>query len=243
MNLLLLRPHDLESSDHAVVTDERCDHVRKILKAAPGDRLRVGMLNGTLGWATIRELTRARLVLELDELVEDPPPPLDVELVLALPRPKFVGRIFQAATAIGVKRIVLAQTARVEKSFWHSSVLEPGAIERHLVLGLEQARDTVLPAVELVRSWRDLIGQLEGRDAGRRLLLAHAEAPAPFPRGPVGPATLLVGPEGGLVEREIGQLTHLGAEPVTLGTRALRVETAVAVLLGRLVPDAEASRQ
>jgi RsmE family RNA methyltransferase len=49
-----------------------------------------------------------------------------------------------------------------------------------------------------------------------------------------GPVTLAIGPEGGFIDQEIGSLTGAGFRPVHLGSRILRVETAVAALAGRL---------
>ena len=153
MNLLLLEDRDLDlvagTDRRAVVAGERLLHVRKVLRAEVGDTLEVGRLDGGIGRGRIVELSRERVVLELGPLDHEPPAPLPVTLVLALPRPKFVGRILQSATAMGVKRILLVHTARVEKSYWQSSVMRPGALRRHLMLGLAQgaghgvARDRV----------------------------------------------------------------------------------------------------
>jgi RsmE family RNA methyltransferase len=235
MNLLLLRPADLDDSGRAEIRDSRVEHVRRILRAKVGDTLRVGLLGGTLGEATIESIERGRLVLHPDWR-DQPPPPLPTVLVLALPRPKFLGRILQSATEAGVKEIVLLATRRVQKSYWSSSLLEPSAIERHLILGLEQARDTVLPRVGFERRFR---GFVEHRlppllEAGA-VLVADSDAPDPFPVGAGGIAAVLVGPEGGLLEHEIVALRDAGARRASLGPRALRVETAVSALLGRLL--------
>ena len=166
MNLLLLEDSDFDPAAgpgvRAVVRGERLRHVRKVLRAKVGDTLEVGRLGGGIGRGRIAELDRERVVLEPGPLDRKPPPPLPVTLVLALPRPKFVGRILQAAAAMGVKRILLVQTARVEKSYWRSSVMRPESLRRHLMLGLAQARDTVLPEIECLSGRRELIETLPG---------------------------------------------------------------------------------
>ena len=46
--------------------------------------------------------------------------------------------------------------------------------------------------------------------------------------------TLAIGPEGGRIPYEIDLLAKAGLQPVQLGARILRVETAVTALLARL---------
>ncbi|MXW01820.1 MAG: 16S rRNA (uracil(1498)-N(3))-methyltransferase [Holophagales bacterium] len=239
MNLLLLEGADFEqaagSGARAVVSGERLKHVRKVLRAEVGDTLEVGRLGGGIGRGRIVELGRERVVLELGPLDGELPAPLPVTLVLALPRPKFVSRILQAAAAMGVKRILLVHTARVEKSYWQSSVMQPEALRRHLMLGLAQARDTVLPEIECLRGPRDLTEALPGLvQDHEQVLVADAAGDEPCPLGVDGPAALLVGPEGGFLDEELASLRHAGASVVSLGPRALRVEHAVVALLSRL---------
>lgn len=239
MNLLLLEDADFDrtagSGARAVVTGERLKHVRKVLRAKVGDTLEVGRLGGGMGRGRIVDVSRERVVLELGPLDREPPAPLPVTLVLALPRPKFVGRILQAAAAMGVKRILLVHTARVEKSYWQSSVMQPESLRRHLMLGLAQARDTVLPEIECLRGPRDLADALPGLvQDHEQVLVADAVGAEPCPLGVDVPTALLVGPEGGFLDGELALYRHAGATVVNLGPRALRVEHAVVALLSRL---------
>ena len=139
-----------------------------------------------------------------------------------------------AAASLGVDRIVLVNAARVEKSYFESRALAPDSILDLLVAGLEQARDTRLPEVLVRERFRpfveDELGEL-WRDSAK--LLAHpAAATGP---GPVrGRAAIAIGPEGGWVPFEIELLQARGFTPFTLGPRTLRVEVAVAYVLGGL---------
>jgi RsmE family RNA methyltransferase len=121
----------------------------------------------------------------------------------------------------------------VEKSFWGSHALRDAAMGEQLRLGLEQARDTVLPTVEPRRKLRPFVED-ELRAWGGRKLLAHPEPGARAATWSPEATTVVVGPEGGFVPFEVDLLRAAGCEAVGLGARILRVETAVVALLGRL---------
>ncbi len=236
MNLILLEASDFRSERLVRLRDRRLEHVRDVHRARPGDVLRVGLLGGRIGTGRVLALDREALELEVS-LDREPPPPSSVRLVVALPRPPSLRKLLQQASALGVKEFWLIHSERVEKSYWQSHGLAPAALRRQLLLGLEQARDTILPRVELRRRLapfaREELPKLLDRSRG---LVAHPEAERPCPRALPGPITLIVGPEGGFLPHEIELLCEQGAEPVAIGERILRVETAVVALLARLAP-------
>lgn len=235
MNLILLLPEDLDASGkRARLRGRRLAHVANIQGAEVGDVLPVGLLNGPLGTGRVVQLSDT-LDLEVD-LAAPPPPPLRATLILALPRPLILKRALHAATTLGVKKIVLLAARRVERSFWQSKALRPEAVREQLILGLEQARDTVLPEVALAPHFRPFVeGELPELVQGTLGLVAHPGAPAPCPRGPLEqPLTLAIGPEGGFNDFEVEKLAAAGLAPVQIGERILRVDAAVSALLGRL---------
>jgi len=236
VNLILLGPEDFVSATRVRLSDRRLAHVRDVHRAGPGDTLRVGRVDGELGTGRVLSLDQGALELEV-ALDTAPPSPSPVRLLLALPRPPSLRKVLQQATALGVKEFWLLHSRRVEKSFWQSHGLEPDALRRQLLLGLEQAGDTIVPRIELRRSFRPFVeDELPALLSGSRGLVAHPESPRPCPRALAGPVTLIVGPEGGFRSHEIDLLAAQGVEPVGLGERVLRVETAVVALLARLAP-------
>ncbi len=153
MNLILLSPEDLETGQLARVRDpRRLAHLRDVHRARVGDTLTLGIENGLLGRGTLLEHRDDEALFDVSGLGEAPPPALPVHLVLALPRPRMLARSLEHATALGVKSLTLLNTRRVEKSYWQSPELGADKIHRHLVLGLEQARDTRLPEVTLAKA-------------------------------------------------------------------------------------------
>lgn len=233
MNLVLLEPGELDGGG-AVVRGSRARHIAEVHRAEAGRRLRVGVLGGRVGSGVVTRVHGDEVELEV-VLDADPPPPLPCTLVLALPRPKVLRRVLGAAAAFGVKRIALFGALRVEKSYWQSPLASDDAIGEELRRGLEQGCDTVLPLVTRHRRFRPFVeDELPGLAAGSRALVAHPRAERPCPRAADGPVTLVVGPEGGFVDFELGLLEAAGCTRVSLGERPLRVEHAVAALLGRL---------
>jgi len=234
MNLILLFDEDFVSPQRVRIEGRRLQHVLSVHRASAGDELRVGLVNAQMGAGVITSLTSEVLEMEV-RLDQPPPPPLPVRLLLALPRPKSLKRVLQAATAMGVKQIVLMAAWRVEKSFWDSPVLQQDALREQMVLGLEQARDTVLPEVTLRRRFKPFVeDDVPNLVRGIRALVAHPPAPQLCPRSVRGPVTLAVGPEGGFIPYEVDLLQAHGFEAVSLGARSLRVEHAVPALLARL---------
>jgi len=235
MNLILLFADDfIDAAGRVRLRGRRLEHLRSVHRAEVGTTLRVGLLNGQLGTGCVTSLSAD--TVEMDVTLDQPPPAAPpVTLLLALPRPKALKRVLQAVTAMGVKQVVLINAWRVEKSFWESPVLAPQAVREQLILGLEQARDTVLPEVLLRPRFKPFVeDELPALSRGTRMLVAHPEAASPCPRDVRQPVTLAVGPEGGFIAYEVELLQVQGFEAVSLGARVLRVEQAVPALLARL---------
>jgi 16S rRNA (uracil1498-N3)-methyltransferase len=248
MNLIVLEPADFVSDSLARLVDRRLVHARKHLGTRVGDRLRVGLLDEgdgplapNLGHGEVLRCDAEVLELRV-ELGQLPPPPSSITLALALPRPPTIEKVLQQGTALGIKRFLFFHSRRVEKSYWTSSLLEPAALRRQLLLGLEQCVDTVLPRIEFHQKFRPFVeDRLAPLRATGPVLVADPEAEQPCPRALAGPLCLVLGPEGGFVPFERERFAALGDLGVSLGPRILRVETAAVALLARLAPDGDAA--
>jgi RsmE family RNA methyltransferase len=230
LNLLLLDPGDLDG-ERARVGGRRARHVVEVLRAAAGDRIAVGLVGGATGEAEVLSASVEEVLLAV-QLGASPPPRSPVSLVLALPRPKILRKVLQASAAMGIARIALVGTYRVEKSYFGSPLLAPAALEVELRLGLEQGRDTVLPVVTLHRFFKPFVEDdldLAFPAEGAARLLAHPHAPGPIDalpgRSPA--AVVAIGPEGGFTPYEAETLASRGFAPFSLGPRPLRVDVAV----------------
>jgi RsmE family RNA methyltransferase len=239
MNLVLLDDHELSSDGQAVLRGARARHIQQVHRASVGDTLRVGLVGGLIGEGVVTAIAPDEVAVSV-RLSERPPAPLRIDLLLAMPRPKMLRRILAAVTSMGVKRLVLVNSARVEKSYFDSPLIAPPAIDAELRLGLSQARDTMLPQVIIERRFRPFVEDHARAfwSAPNRCLVAHPEAErdlrAVLPTPTTDPMVVAIGPEGGWVPFEVALLEAHGFERVTAGPRLLRVDTAVPFLIGQL---------
>ena len=245
MNILLIEQSEMVG--HRVqLQGRRAEHLVKVLRSQIGDTVRVGVIDGALGRAEIVALKSgypftAELLVELAGVC---PPMPQIDLLLALPRPIMLRRILSQATALGVGKITLVNANRVEKSFWSAQLMEEEGWREHLLHGLEQGVDTRVPQVELQRRFRHYVEDiLPGRvNEYSHCLLAHPGAQMGLSAAVTslpGRMLLAIGPEGGWVEYEVRQLMAAGCIPFTMGSRILKVDTAVIALHSRLTFLAE----
>lgn len=234
MNLVLLFDDDFVSDGQVRLTGRRLEHIRNVHRASAGDELVVGVAGGRMGTGRVLSAGPEGVDIAVN-LERDPPPPREITLVIALPRPKVLNRVIASASSMGVKRVYLINSWRVEKSYWKSPRLSESNLRQQAILGLEQARDTMLPRIEMRRLFRPFVeDELPAIIAGSTALVAHPYAAEECPRNVASPVTLAIGPEGGFIAAEVESLTRVGLRPVTIGERILRVETAVAYVLGQL---------
>lgn len=234
MNLALLFDDDFIAPDRARLTGRRLAHLHSVLRVEAGDRIPVGKLNGDIGTGELLRLTDTEADLRVT-LDQSAPPALPLTLILAMPRPKMFRRVLQTCATLGVKDLWLINSYKVEKSFWQTPWLSEDNLRENLTLGLEQARDTVMPRVHIRKLFKPFVeDELPSLLAGKRALVAHPGTDTPCPTHVDQPTALCIGPEGGFTPYEVGKLEEAGCEPVHLGPRILRVETAVPVLVSRL---------
>ncbi len=236
MNLILLNKTDfIEDTERAHIQDYRLDHIRNVNKPSVGDELRVGLLNGNIGCGRITRIEEGRI--EMDVVLDrEPPAPLQLTLISAMVRPRVFKRIISQVAAMGIKKIIIINSYRVEKSFWKSPVLEEESLNKYLIRGLEQGQDTIVPEVLLRPLFKPFVeDELPDIIKGTHPFVAHPYAAEQCPYNIGSPVTLAVGPEGGFIPYEVEKLIECGFTAVHLGERTLHVESAISGLISKLM--------
>lgn len=234
MNLVLLEERDCVDASCVTLTDTRADHLLNVLRVTPGQTVRVGLLEGPFGRGTVEAAGNGRVTMRCAFEKETPPRPR-VDVLLALPRPKVMQRLWAQLAALGVGRIILTNASRVERDYFDTHVLTEACYRPLLVEGLQQARDTRLPLVSIHRQFKILVEdhldelfpsgvRLVADPGGTRSItsaLANCNERV----------LIAIGSEGGWNDFELKMLVAHGFLPVGLGPRTLRVDTACTALL------------
>ena len=235
MNLILLEPYEVSDTGQVRLSDVRANHVINVLKAAPGHHVRVGILDGPHGTGTVQSIVDTTVELRCTFDATIPPRPR-VDLLLALPRPKVMRRLWAQIAAMGVGQIVLSNAERVERHYFDTHVLTPECYRPLLIEGLQQARDTRLPNVSIHRRFKVLIeDELDALFPTGRRVVADPNADRP-PLSVVRKSheeriLLAIGPEGGWNDFELDLFSARGFQRIGLGPRTLRTDTACVALL------------
>jgi 16S rRNA U1498 N3-methylase RsmE len=235
-------------------TDERAVHIRKILKLKTGDVFRAGILDGPAGEARIIAADDDGYTLEWTET--GPSVGLyPLRLITGFVRPISAKRILREAASLGVGGLIFTVTDTGERSYLEANLWKTGEYRQYLVNGLQTAGATVVPKVRLCRGVQEALqealpaapgasavgpsggpagepaGGPTGGPAGKspvRLLLDNVsgEGPLAVKNLKDRAVVLAVGSERGWSDRERMIFLEAGFEPIRIGSRVLRTETA-----------------
>lgn len=282
MNLILLQQAEAEAAaeDGSLLLpagDRRAQHIVSVLKPEPDATVRVGILNGNVGRAGVCLAGDGSVRLLFDgevaaagggsgaggpsgfpgplavSLSASPPEPPHIELLLAMPRPKVMMRLWSWLAQLGVRRIMLVNAYRVEKPYFSSHALDPSKYTQELLEGLEQAVGTRMPEVRIEKRLKPFVeddldvlcppssGPLRlichpgegGKRIAEAVQMAYTGSPAEAHRG----VLLAIGPEGGWIDYELQLFAARGFQQVVFGERVLSTDVAVISLLS-LAADA-----
>ena len=232
MNLLLVEPSEL-SANTCVLVDRRAAHLREVLGVAVGSTVKMGILGGDVGTAEV--LADGVAGIELRFTSTGPPAAqLEVDLVLAMPRPKALARVIEACAAFAVRRIDLTNAWRVDKSYLRSPKLAPASLAHAARLGAEQGATTHLPEIHVHERLMELL-DARFRERGPGRLIAHPGAKPIENAASAGRKVIAIGPEGGWIDRELETFVERGFTPCSLGAPILRTESAVSAVLGQVM--------
>ncbi|AFJ03396.1 Ribosomal RNA small subunit methyltransferase E [Methylophaga frappieri] len=207
-----------------------CRHAVQVLRLKAGSEIHLfdGVGNEYLAVLTSVDKRSSWARLERQLAVQNESP-LAVTLLQGISRGERMDYAIQKAVELGVSDIVPVVTERC-----NVSLSAERAEKRHLhwqgvmVAACEQSGRAVLPVLQSVQPLEEAIHTTKGTC---RLVLDPQSGQSMQALAKPEAVTLLIGPEGGLSDREVAQAVEAGFTPIQFGPRVLRTETASAAAL------------
>ena len=225
----------------ASLTGEQAGHLSRVLRATPGQIYDI-VAGGFLYRAEITSVQPDQVVFKLLQELESEAS-LPVHLLLAVFKFDHMEWAIEKATELGVNQITPVLARRTEKHLSQAAAKRADRWRRIALESAKQSRRTTIPAIEEPVA---LKSALDSAGESVRILLSETEqdrtiASVLKKAAPDGPSTyaLAIGPEGGWTAEEMDLFTAQDWQPVTLGPRILRAETAaisaIAILSSNLI--------
>ena len=241
MNIILLEEHEL--GHNLLRRDKRTIHLLKVLHKKCGDTFEAGIIGGDIGTGKIEKINFDGSVFITFQKTMPPPPRLRLRMAVAFVRPIQMRRILRELSNMGVSAIDIIGTDMGEKSYRDTKLLKDGGSIQALIEGANQARDTQIPSLSVFvsldkwleeRPWEKISANLSGlfavssqripillamdnvREEGSFFHLSQSSRPF----------VIAIGPERGWSDRERDLFEKAGFLRLSMGSRALRTETA-----------------
>lgn len=229
------------NGDEIYIEGSDVNHICNVLRMKKGEKLQISDGNNKRYVCQIDEMTMEKVFLHIiEEKIGDTELPSKIYLFQGLPKSDKMELIVQKAVELGVYEIIPVSTKRAvvkldakkagKKVERWNSIAEGGA---------KQSGRTVIPKVCEVMTYREALAYAEsldmvfipyelaeGMDKTKKIIGQIEKGQS------IG---VFIGPEGGFEKEEVEQAMKMGAEPITLGKRILRTETAGLTILSILM--------
>ncbi len=220
-------PADSLSGDRVTITGDPFHHLRNVLRLKPGAQLMLLDGQGLCCEVRLEHLEADQGIAHVLRRWQEKDAALPITLLQALPKGDKFDLILQKGTELGISCFQPIETSHAVPNL--DAARRNKRRQRWQRIASEAARQSrrfTLPEVRLLQPLNAILAETSDDlklvlwEAGR-LPLRDALPPVP-PKG----VSLLVGPEGGFSAAEIEAIKRAGFQPVHLGPRILRTETA-----------------
>ena len=228
---------DLREGEGVELPEVAVAHLVRVLRLGPGDRVRLFNGDGHDYEAELLQAgkrgAQARVLARVAAPASESP--LAITLAQGIARGEKMDWILQKATELGVARIAPVVTERTEVKLDAARADKRGAHWRGVVASAcEQSGRACLPVLLAPASLGDF---LAGSTSISRRFVLDPGASATLAQLSLQPGEslcLLVGPEGGLSERDLAAARAGGFAGLRMGSRILRTETAALAAISAL---------
>ena len=245
MYQFFVEPSQIQGT-RVVIIGNDVNHIKNVLRMQPGEEIAVS--NGEDGKeyrCGIEELYEDEIVCTLRFIKEDGVElPSKIYLFQGLPKADKMELIVQKAVELGVYEIIPVSTKRaVVKLDEKKAKSKISRWQTIAEAAAKQSKRRIVPQIHNVMSFKEAVNY--AKDKQVKIIpyeLAEGMEKTRELIGSLKPGqdiAIFIGPEGGFEENEIQIALENGIEPITLGKRILRTETAGFTVLSWIVYQLE----
>jgi len=218
----------------AVLTGTEARHISAVLRLAPGTTITLFDGSGSLYEAVVTKVSHTRVetkIVSITPYIETSEDFRSVlHLAVGLLKGKKMDFIIQKITELGVEKLLPFRS-----QFCAAHDPAAGKLARWQKITREackQCNRPKAPDIDEITDFEDILEQTGKKTYDLKLIFWEDEKQNTLqeifhPSHPIDSALILIGPEGGFSGGEVADAISAGFQPVTLGRRILRAETAV----------------
>jgi len=231
------------NNDLALITGDDAHHMSRVMRMTIGDQVIVCNEDKNCYYATIKQIKDQEIEVTLDSMIEAQTElPIEVTIAQGLPKGDKFEWVIQKATECGASEFIPLE---MERSVVKLDAKKAGKkIERWNKIAKEAAEQShrqMVPNVTSVQTLKQLLANASQYDI---CLFAYEETAKQGQLAQLKQTLstienhkkllVIVGPEGGISEKEEAILLESGFKPCALGPRILRTETAPIYILSAI---------
>lgn len=218
---VLVDPEEL-GRERLEITGDAYHHLFRVRRLDRKSELRLVDGRGRARRGKVTEVDRERALIEVGVPLAPREPELWVEVFVVPPRPQRASLLVEKGTELGVSAFRFVRSRRADRDFGRGRFERLGRVAR---AALEQCGRARLPEITGMHDLAETSERID--ELGVAWLLDRGGGEPPPVASSRQRLGLLIGPEGGFTAAEVEELVAEGALKVGLGSRVLRVETAV----------------
>lgn len=239
MHHFFIPPENI-SAGQAILSGPQARQVAQVLRMRPGDGV---VLLDNSGWAYEARLTAVAPQRVMADIAAKRPaegePSVPVTLYMALLKREKFEWVLQKGTEVGVSRFVPVVTQR---ALVQDTEIKSGKQERWQKILTEAAEQSRRGRIPLLAAPLKVAEALAQHEADAAMILWEGETAvslkSALTKKSFSSVALFIGPEGGFTAQEIEEARRCHVQPVTLGKRILRAETAALVAASLVLHEA-----
>jgi len=230
MRRFFVSPQDIKGEE-VFIKDSDAHHITQVLRLKEGEEIIVFTGTGLEYQVVIKNISSGLVLGEIRGVTSsDRDSKVNVTLVQGVPKGDKMDFIIQKCTELGIAKIIPVLTERTvvkldgdkkgkRRERWQKIAQEAS----------KQCKRATVPQIAEIFTWGQYLASISNE--GPILVLWENESTRGIKsflgkNKDLDQITLVIGPEGGLSQQEVGKLLDKGAQTVTLGPRILRTETA-----------------